>query len=112
MLVLFLMDKYLTKQTDGRFLTLWEGQSVKRKQLYIIGIMIYYIAAVALITDILLIGTNSLLISMLTFAVVAIVYGYLYIRTLLRFIGKFTSRYILVKSGQSPDTFDKSNVVN
>lgn len=112
MIITFFLDRYFTKIDDVKFERLWETKILTRLRYLPLTLMVYYILGVWVISSILLIGNESFLIGMLTFALVALFYGYLLLRTILRFYGKCTTRFLLVKSGQGGDTFDKSNVIN
>jgi len=112
MVILYLLDRYLQKINDSKFIRFWEKRILSKARYYGIIVLFYYGLAVWLIVRILLWGNDSFLLGFFVFAFTAMIYGFYFIRYILKFFALNNQRYILAKSGFSPDTFDKSNVVN
>ncbi|QMS85858.1 hypothetical protein [Candidatus Xianfuyuplasma coldseepsis] len=112
MLVTFLFDRYFKRLPDARFERFWEKRILTNIRLFPLAFMVYYILGVWLVSSLILIGNESFFIGLLVFGVVALLYGYGLLRSILRFYGTYTKRYLMIKSGYREDTFDKSNVVN
>ena len=112
MLILYLIDRYLRKKDDSKFIRFWETRILSKARYYGIIVLIYYGLAVWLIVRILLWGNDSFFLGFLVFVFTAMIYGYYFIRNIVRFFALNNQRYIMAKSGFSQDTFDKSNVVN
>lgn len=112
MLILYLLDRYLRQKDDTAFIRFWETKIIAKVRYYGMGMFVYYGVAVWVIVRLLLLGSDSWLLGFFVFIFTAIVYGFYFFRYILRFFALNNQRYILAKSGFSPDTFDKSNVVN
>ncbi len=112
MLILYLLGKRLDKKDDHAFLNYWELKFLPRLRYYMFGALIYYALALGIILEVLLWGNDSILFGLLMLVLASITYGILLLRSAIRFFAKYNGRYIIVKSGGSRDTFDKSNVVN
>ena len=111
MLVMYLLTKYLDKLSDNKFQTFYENKLMRRSRYFFIGALIYFVAAVAIITEVILYGNDSFIMGMLVFFLTAIVYGVLFIGNVIKFMGKHNSRLIHLKMGQTTSTFNKDNVV-
>ena len=111
MLAVYLFDKYLSKFDDYNFEKYWENKIVKRSRLYLIGAVIYFLVAITIITEIILIGNGSLFVAIMVFGLTFIIYGIYYLRAILKFIGKHNTRYLQIKMGYRNEGFSKDNVV-
>lgn len=112
MLITFIFDRYFKRLPDARFERIWEKRILANVRLFPFSLMVYYILVVWIISSIILIGNESFFMGILVFGVVALFYGYGLLRSILRFYGTYTKRYLMIKSGYRDDTFDKSNVIN
>ncbi len=112
MLALWLFSRYLKKLDDYKFTSLWEKRVQGKGRFYFLGLFIYYIIAVGVITQILLYGSSSVFFDIILTMFVIFIYGYYLIRNLLRFIALENNRYMQIKMGHQTESFSKNNVVN
>lgn len=111
MIALFLIQKYLDRLSDIDFINKWETHFAKHSRYYFIGLMLYFVVAVGLISNVFLLGVESVFLSLLVFFLVTIFYGFAFLVRFLQFISRNNARILHVKMGTQQDTFSKDNVV-
>lgn len=111
MLAMYLFTRYLDKLDDYKFIDRWENKIIPKSRVYFISALIYVVIAIGVISNVLLIGVNSIILSLFIFFIVTIVYGYYFLKHLLKFMAKHNSRLMSIKMGTGSNNFSKDNVV-
>jgi len=112
MLALWLFSRYLNHLDDYKYTSLWEKRIQGKGRYYFFGLFIYYIIAVGIISQILLYGSSTIFFDIILTMFVMFIYGYYFIRNIVRFIALENNRYMQIKMGHQTESFSKSNVVN
>ncbi|MCF7925402.1 MAG: hypothetical protein K9L26_02610 [Candidatus Izimaplasma sp.] len=112
MIIMMILNRYLKKQDDIKFEQFYEKWFVHRIRNVWLFAFIYFMVATVLITEILMLGTASILLSILVYVGVVFVYGSLFLRYAIRFYATLNQRYLMIKMGGQYDQFSKDNVIN
>jgi len=112
MIGLYLFQKYLDKLSDYDFKMKWQTKILPKSRNYFYIAVIYYIIAISIISQLLLLNTSSFFLGIVIVLFTAFIYGVYFIQKILRFIGKNNQRIISITFGQQTETFSKDNVVN
>ncbi len=109
---MYLFGRYLSNQSDYKFERLYEKWFVgKIRSLAIFG-FIYLLLGTIIITEILMLGTDSIFLTLIVYTGVLLFYGGAFILRGLRFYARQNQRYLMIKMGGHQDQFSKDNVVN
>jgi hypothetical protein len=111
MLAIYLIQKYLNKLTDTDFLNKWENHFITYAKRYFLGAMFYFVLVVSALFAPIITEMNSIFGGLLMMFFITTVYGYYFLKWLVRFIGVNNSRFLSLKMGNPTDTFNKDNVV-
>lgn len=111
MIPLYFIQKYLNKLQDYDFQTKWENHFIKYSRRYFYLAMFYFIIAVSLISEAVMLGGDNIILTFIVMGLVTIFYGYYFIRAIIRFIAINNSRLLQSKMGQTTSSFSKDNVV-
>lgn len=111
MLVIYFLQKYLTKLNDNGFLDKWENHFIKYSRRYFLGAMFYFVIIVSALFTPVISGLGSVFGGLLMMFLIVIVYGYYFLKWVIRFIAVNNNRYLSIKMGSTTDTFSKDNVV-
>ena len=115
MIVLFFLKKYINRLDDNKFEAWYDKWLVSRFRKVLLGTIIYYFLGTILISELLMSGSEGVLLSILVFFATLIVYGLFYIRNVLMNYQLFNTRYMKLKMGMDSNTytdFSRDNVVN
>ncbi len=112
MLIIYLFQKYLDKKDEYKFLKIWESKILNHSRRWLFVIGIYYTVVISLITYLITFGEVFILFVIIIFVFVAMIYGYYYLRALLRFIAMNNQRYFEIKMNGPQSDFSKDNVIN
>lgn len=111
MLAIYLIQKYLNKLTDNVFLDKWEHHFIKYARRYFLGALFYFVIVVSSLFSPIIVGVDSVFGGLLLMFFITMVYGYYFLKWMIRFIGVNNSRFLSLRAGGSTETFNKDNVV-
>lgn len=112
MLILYLFQKYLDKKDEYKFLNIWETKILNHTRRWFLALSIYYTVAISLITYLITFGEVFILFVIIIFVFVAMIYGYYFLKALLKFIAINNQRYFEIKMNGPQADFSKDNVIN
>ncbi|MEC9484326.1 MAG: hypothetical protein UMR38_00445 [Candidatus Izemoplasma sp.] len=112
MLLMYLCDRYLSKKSDYQFEQLYEKWFIQRIRTLWLSGFITLILGTVIITEILMLGTDSIFLTLIVYTGVLLFYGGAFIMRGLRFYAKQNQRYMFIKMGGHYESFSKDNVVN
>lgn len=111
MIVFWLLSKYLERLPEDRFVSLWQTKVMNHLRRHLLWMLVHFFVGVAVFSQILLWGSDSILLELIVYVMVLFVYGIVYAQMTLRFFGAQNGRFIQAQFQGSLDGFDKSNVV-
>jgi hypothetical protein len=112
MIALYIIQKYLNRLNDSQFINKWETHFIKYSRYYFIATMIYFVVGVGIISNIFLMGVESIFLMLLVFFLVTAFYGFAFLVRFLQFISYNNQRLLQVKFTGDTESFSKDNVVD
>lgn len=106
----FILEWYLNKMTDQKFLLVWETKYLQNPRKLIRISVFFYLLIVLLLSNYVSMNTG-IFIGILFFGSFGVVFAILFFVSYLRFMSNMNMRYLGIKSGTNND-IDYSNVVN
>lgn len=112
MIFLYFLNRYINRLSDYQYEQFYEKWFITRFKNSLTGAFIYFIVGTIIITEILMLGSEGVFLSILVYLGVLMFYGSFFVSRVLKYYQLFNKKYMLIKMGQSSTDFSKDNVVN